>query len=61
MHPVGVVIVLKLFQLLLQIAFIPEKNLVQIFPPDGTDEPFGEGVRQGCMGNSFDLLDLADP
>lgn len=61
MHPVGVVIVLKLFQLLLQIAFVPEKNLVQEFPPDGADEPFGEGMRQGCMGNGFDLLDLADP
>ena len=34
MHPVDVVIVLKLIQLLLQIAFVPEKNLVQVFPAE---------------------------
>ena len=44
MHPVDVVIVLKLIQLLLQIAFVPEKNLVQVFPPNCADEPFGEGM-----------------
>ena len=56
MVPVGVVVVLKLSQLLFQIAFVPEKNLIQILSPDGADEPLGEWVRQRCVGNGFNLF-----
>ena len=45
MNPVGVVVILKLFELFFQIAPVPEKNLIQIFLPDGADEPLGEGMR----------------
>lgn len=37
--PVAIVVILKLSQLFLQIAFVPEKRLIQKFPPDGGGEP----------------------
>ena len=43
MNPVGIVVILKLPQLLFQIALVPEKSLVQEFPPDGADKPLSEG------------------
>ncbi len=56
MDPVSVVVILKLLQLLFQITLVPEKNLVQIFTPDGANEPLGKRMRYWRMGNGFDLL-----
>ena len=43
MDPVGIIVILKLSQLLFQIAPVPEKDLVQAFASDGADEPLGKG------------------
>ncbi len=59
-NPVSVVVILKLHQLLFQIALVPEKSLVQKLSSNGANEPFGEGMRYRCMGNGFDFLDLSN-
>ena len=61
MNSVGVVVILKLPQLLFQIALVPEKSLVQKLPPDGAHEPLGEGVRYRSMGNGFNPINFPDP
>ncbi len=50
MDPMSVAVILKLSQLLFQIAPVREKNPVQVFPPDGADELLGERLKQGGMG-----------
>ena len=61
MDPVGVVVILKLPQLLFQIAPIPEKNLIQVFSSDGADEPFSEGMRYRHIGNGFNFVSFTNP
>ena len=60
MNPVGIVVILKLPQLLFQIALVPEKSLVQEFPPDGSNEPLGKGMGYRHMGNGFDFVDFSN-
>ena len=60
MNPVGVVVILKLPQLLFQIALVPEKSVVQEFPPDGADKPLSEGMGNRHMGNGFNFLDFSN-
>ncbi len=61
MDPVGVVVDLKLLQLLFQIAPVPEKILVQIFTSDGADEPLGKRMRYRNIGNGFNRLNFTNP
>ena len=60
MNPVDIVVILKLPQLLFQITPVPEKSLVQKFPPDGADKPVvsknPNAFRKGTLG-SFGFLD----
>ena len=61
MNPVGIVVILKLPQLLFQIALVPEKSLVQEFPPDGAHEPLGKRMGNRHMGNGFNPINFPDP
>ena len=61
MDPVGIVVILKLIQLLFQIAPVPEKNLVQVFASDGADEPLGKRMRYRHIGNGFNRLNFTNP
>jgi len=61
MDPVGVVVILKLLELLFQIASVPEKNLVQVFASYGADEPLGERMRYRHIGNGFNLVSFPNP
>ncbi len=60
MDPVGVVVILKITQLFFQIAPVPEKSLVQVFAPDGADEPLGEGMRYRHIGNGINRLNFTN-
>jgi hypothetical protein len=44
-----------------QIALVPKQSLIQIFAPDGSDQPLDERMRTGCARNRFDLINLKDP
>jgi hypothetical protein len=57
-NPVVVVVILNLPHFLFQVAFVQEKSLIQSFPSDGADKPFGEGMGYRSMGNSLDLRDF---
>ncbi len=61
MNPVGVIVILKLPQLLFQIVLVPEKSLIQVFPSDGADKPLGKGMGNRYMGNGYDFLDFPNP
>ncbi len=61
MNPMGVVVILKLPQLLFQIALVPEKSLVQKLPSDRANEPLGKGMGYRHMGNSFNPINFPNP
>jgi len=61
MDPVGVVVILKLSKFLFQIVPVPEKNLVQVFASDSSDEPLGEGMRYRHIGNGFNRPSFTNP
>ena len=57
----GVVVILKLLQLLFKIMPVPEKKLVKVFASDCADKSLGKGMGYRHMGNGFDFLDLSYP
>ncbi len=61
MNPVCVVVILKFPQLLFQIAFVPEKSLVQKIPPNGANEPLCKRMRNRHIRNGFDFFDFPNP
>ena len=61
MNPVCIEVILKLPQLLFQIALVPEKSLVQEFSPDGADKPLGKGMGYRHMGNGFYPINFPNP
>jgi len=60
-NPVGIVVILKLPQLLLQIAPVPEKSLVLKLPPDGANELLDNGMGNQRMGNGFNFINFPNP
>jgi len=40
---------------------VPKGNLIEEFPPDGSDQSFDEGMGQGHVWNSLDLCDVENP
>ena len=48
----------KFFQFPLQVAGVPEECMIKMFTANGPDQPFDEGMRAGCIGNAFELIDI---
>ena len=48
----------KSIQLALEVGTIPEEDPVEIFTPEGPDQPLDERVRAGYERNCLNLLDL---
>ena len=56
MKPKAIVIHFEGFSLPLQIRFIPEQHVIQIFSTDGANQSFDEGMGDRHAGKGFDLL-----
>lgn len=52
-----VVVFLELTEFSLQIRCTPEQDPIQILAPEGSDQPFDEGMRHGHVGYRFELFD----
>ena len=59
-HAMRVVILSESFQFYFQIIGIPEEHVVKQFAANGPDHSLDERMRQGHVGNGFDLLNLQD-
>lgn len=55
-----VVLLPESFQFSLQVIGIPEEHVVKEFAAHGSDQSLDERMRQGHVGNGFDLLNLQD-
>jgi len=58
MDPIRVVVVLEFDQLACQVHSIPEEYPSKVLPPDRSDQPFDERMREGSIWHRLDLLDL---
>ena len=58
MNAIGVVIISELSQFPRQVARVPEKHAVQVLAPDRSDQALYEGMRDRCVRNRLDLVDL---
>ena len=57
----SVVILSKCFQLSLQIAGIPEEDMVKVFRANGSDESFNERMRAGRIRYGLYLVHTKNP
>jgi len=55
---VGVVVLDELLQDLLEVAGSGDQEVVEAFPAQGADEPFGDRVRPRCSGRGADDADV---
>ena len=55
--PVSIVVFFEINELALEIAFVPEKHLVETLAPNRADEPFDKRMRER---NIWDRLGLCD-
>jgi len=53
-----VVVNLVAIELPFEIALVPKQSLIEVFAPDGPNQPLDEGMRPGCAGNRLDLINL---
>jgi len=60
MHAMAVVVIPERLQLSLQIDRVPEEDAVQVLAPDRADQTLNERMRNRCVGDRLDLLDLED-
>jgi len=60
MHAMAVVVIPERLQLSLQIDRVPEEDAVQVLAPDRADQTLNERMRNRCVGNRLDILDLED-
>jgi len=60
MHAMAVVVIPECFQLSRQIDRVPEEDAVQVLTPDRADQTLNERMRNRCVRDRLDLLDLAD-
>ena len=60
MNAMAIVVIAESLQLSRQVDCIPEEDAVQVLAPDRTDQTPNERVRNRCVGDRLDLLDLAD-
>jgi hypothetical protein len=58
---ISVVVSFVAIELPLQIALVPQQSLIEVFAPDGPDQPLNERMRKGCARNGLDLINLEDP
>ena len=56
-----VVIRLKLCEFLLQVSRIPEQCLIKKFTANRSDESLNEGMREWCIRDGLDLIDIQNP
>src|SRR5262245_61634057 len=61
MRAVAVVITLEIEKLHLQIGGRPEQRAVQVFAPDGADQPFNTWMRKRRVRDRLDFMDVQDP
>ena len=54
----SVVVTFVAFELPLKIALVPKQSLIEVFAPDGPDQPLDESVRPRCPGNRLDPTNL---
>jgi len=47
-------------RVLVKVDRIPEKDMVQVFAPDGSDQSFHERVRHRGVGHGFDFFNFQD-
>ena len=47
-------------QLALQVAAVPERSVVEILAPDGSDEPLDERMRARHEGDGLEFVDIED-
>jgi len=57
----SVVILSKCFQLSLQIAGIPEEDMVKVFRANGSDESFNERMRDRCIRYGLNFVYTKNP
>mgnify|MGYP006921043226 CR=1 FL=1 len=60
MHAMAVVVIPECLQLSRQIDRVPEEDAVQVLAPDRADQTLNERMRNRCVGDRLDLLDLED-
>ena len=48
-------------QLVFEVCRRPEQHVIQVFPPQGSDQPFHEWMGQGHVRDRLDLLQLQYP
>ena len=58
---ISVVVNFVAIELPFQIALVPKQSLIEVFAPDGPDQPLDESMRPGCAGNRLDLINLKYP
>ena len=58
MHAMAVVVIPEGLQLSRQIDRVPEEGAVQVLAPDRADQTLNERMRNRCVGDRLDLLDL---
>ena len=61
MNAMGVEIDLELVELAFQVHGIPEEHAIDVFAPEGSDQPFNEWVRHWGVRNRLNLIDLEHP
>src|SRR3954447_3515581 len=58
MDAMRIVIVPEFVQLADQVRSVPEKCPIKVLPPDRSDQPFDERMRDRSVRNRLDLLDF---
>src|SRR5207245_7924550 len=61
MRAMTVVVALEIEELHLQIRCRPEQGAVQTLTPNGSNEPFNEGMREWHVRDGLDVFDVENP
>src|SRR5437588_6086147 len=54
----ALVVEVEIEQLVFEVCRRPEQHVIQVFPPQGADQPFHERMGQGDVGDGLDLCHL---
>ena len=60
MNALAVVVIPECLQLSRLVARVPEEHLVNALTPDSSDQAVDERMRDRCVRNQLDLVDIED-